>query len=74
MMSDLTPGVNPPIDDASVIAAVRDAADDAARSAGRIGAPGSPIREAYATRAALLYAAAARLEALLAAAAQPEGP
>lgn len=68
MMSDLTPGVNPSIDDASVIAAVRDAADDAARSAGRIGAPGSPIREAYATRAALLYAAAARLESLIVAA------
>lgn len=59
--SDYAPSLN----DADVIAAVRSAADEAAANSTRIGAPGSDIREKYATQAAMLYAAAARLEALL---------
>lgn len=58
----------PSLNDADVIAAVRSAADEAATNSTRIGAPGSDIRVMYATQASMLYAAAARLDALLKAA------
>lgn len=58
----------PLLNDADVVAAVRGAADESDTNSTRIGAPGSEIREKYATQAAMLYAAAARLEALLKAA------
>jgi hypothetical protein len=59
----------PSLCDADVVVAIREAADEDAKAAERVGAPGSIIREKYATKATMLYAAAARLESLLAAAA-----